>query len=245
MTEPDALTVRATAEPDARAVGGTAEPDARAMGGTAEPDAPMGGAAEPDAPAMGGTTESDALARFDRAAETAHAVIAAVQPGQLSLPSPCGEWVVREVINHLVSGQLFFAHSITTGTFDRASFDRDRDYLGTDPAAAFTSSARDLRGHFAAEGFLRRTVPTLFGPQPGVVLVEMRIIELLVHGWDIARATGQPTDLAPDVVEGAIEGFRRMRASAPPGGPFGPETPAPPNATAADRLAALAGRHVV
>src|SRR5690242_9349194 len=159
---------------------------------------------------MTGMTNLDPLSRFDRATEATHAVIAAVRPDQLDGPSPCTEWTVREVINHLVSGQEFFAHSIGTGTFDRASFNRDRDFLGPDPAAAFADAARRLRALFAADGLLERTMPTPFSPQPGVVLVEMRITESLVHGWDVARATGQSTDLAPDIIEPSAEGLRRM-----------------------------------
>jgi uncharacterized protein (TIGR03086 family) len=193
---------------------------------------------------MTAMTNLDPLTRFDRATAATRAVIAAVRPDQLNAPSPCTQWTVREVINHLVSGQEFFAHSIDTGTFDRDLFNRDRDFLGPDPAAAFATSAARLRTRFAADGLLERTMPTPFGPRPGAVLVEMRITEALIHGWDVARATGQSTDLVPDIIEPTTEGFRRMRSSAPPGGPFGPEQPAPSDATAADRLAALAGRHL-
>lgn len=191
---------------------------------------------------MWGMTQSDVLTRFDRATDAAHSVIAAVSPEQLAAQSPCTEWSVRDVLNHLIGGQEFLTHALTTGSFDRASFDRDRDFLTPDPATAFTTSAATLRTRITADGFLDTLAPTPFGPQPGAVLVEMRITEMLVHGWDVARATGQPTDLAPEVAEVALQGLARLRAKAPSGGPFGAAQPASPDAPAADRLAALAGR---
>jgi uncharacterized protein (TIGR03086 family) len=188
--------------------------------------------------------ETNPLARFDRAAEAAGRVIAGVKPEQLDDPTPCTEWNVRQVINHIVGGTLFFVHALETGSFDRDSFDRSRDFLGDDPAAAFRDSVARLHERFAAPGALQQMVPTPFGVQPAAMLAEMRVTEMLVHGWDVAKATGQPTDLDPELAEERIEPFRAMRASGRGRGMFRDEQPVPDGATAADRLAALAGRTV-
>ncbi|MDP9370240.1 MAG: hypothetical protein M3Q03_18535 [Chloroflexota bacterium] len=70
--------------------------------------------------------------------------------------------------------------------------------------------------------------------------------ELLIHGWDLARATGQRTDLAPDLAERSLGSWRAWFGDRPRGasGLFDPEQPVPEGAGAADRLAAFLGRRV-
>ncbi|MEN3310549.1 MAG: hypothetical protein V7603_6751 [Micromonosporaceae bacterium] len=180
----------------------------------------------------------DPFARFDRASAVAERTIAGVKPDQLGDPTPCTEWSVRQLINHVVTGSLSFASLVTGGPRP----DRSQDHLGEDPLGAFRTAARDLRAAFLAEGAMERTYPTPFGEGPGHVLVTMRTIEMTVHSWDIAKATGQSTELDPELAQWAL---RSMRADLPAdrsGTPFSDERPAPANATAADQLAAFAGR---
>lgn len=112
----------------------------------------------------------------------------------------------------------------------------------TNPLARFDRA--DLRAAFTADGALDRIVATPFGQQPARVLLEMRVNEFMVHSWDLARATGQSTDLDPELAESCIEAFRKLRAGGRGAGMFGDEQPVPADATAADRLAAVAGRSV-
>jgi uncharacterized protein (TIGR03086 family) len=85
-----------------------------------------------------------------------------------------------------------------------------------------------------------------FGTGPGAVLAHVRIVELLAHGWDLARATGQPADFPEDVAGRALGGARRALAERPlgPGAPFAVEVPVPQDAPAVDRLAGFLGRPV-
>jgi uncharacterized protein (TIGR03086 family) len=181
------------------------------------------------------------LVKFDRSAAVADRVIAAIKPDQLDDRTPCTEWTVRQVVNHLVTGNLVFVAMVTGGPRP----DRSQDMLGDDPAGAFRDTLRRLRAEFAADGVLERTFPTPFGPGPGSLLVHMRVNEMLIHAWDLATATGQSTDLDPELAEECLASFRAGRPI-PRGGesPFGPEQPAPAVATAADRLAAHMGRTV-
>jgi uncharacterized protein (TIGR03086 family) len=69
---------------------------------------------------------------------------------------------------------------------------------------------------------------------------------VLTHGWDLARATGQPGDFPDDVAERALARSRRRLTARPegPGAPFAAEVPVPPDASAVDRLAGFLGRAV-
>jgi uncharacterized protein (TIGR03086 family) len=183
----------------------------------------------------------DPLARFEAAAAQADRVVAAVRPDQLGDPTPCTGWTVRDVINHLTTGNLLFAAIVSDGPRP----DRSADHLGDDHLGAFRVSVTRLSEAFAKHDVLSGTYATPMGQGPGALLVSMRFNELMVHGWDIAKATGQSTDLDPELAEAALASFQ----AAPflprgEGKPFGEAKPAPPDATAADRLAAFLGREV-
>jgi uncharacterized protein (TIGR03086 family) len=183
-------------------------------------------------------TDDNPLQRFDRSAAAAGAVFADVEPDQLDLPTPCAGWTVRTLLNHVVYGNQRFVREAA----GKPPVDPAADHLGDDPADAFRESTAQLRAVFAAEGALDRVVPTPFGDAPARMLLEMRVVDMLLHGWDAAKATGQSTDLAPELATSLIESFRRMRASGRGAGMFGEMQPEPEGGTAADRLAAVAGR---
>ena len=182
---------------------------------------------------------TDPLARFDRAAAVADSVLSRIGPEQLALPTPCPEWTVRQLINHVVGGTAVFA-----GMMTGEAVDREVDFLGDDPHGAFRAAVARLRALFAEPGALERIVPSPFGARPATALVEMRTNEMMVHSWDLARATGQSTDLDPELAETCVEAFRRLRASGRGAGMFADPQPVSDTAPAADRMAALAGRAV-
>jgi uncharacterized protein (TIGR03086 family) len=101
-----------------------------------------------------------------------------------------------------------------------------------------------LRQAFAAPGVLESVCTAPFGTGPGAVLVHVRIIELLAHGWDLARATGQPAAFLDDVAERALAAARQQLSSRPegPGAPFAAAVA--DDAPAVDRLAGFPGRTV-
>lgn len=179
---------------------------------------------------------------FDRAASTVTGLVTDLRDDQWTRPTACADWDVRAVVNHLAHGNAKVA--FWAGMGPPAP---DGDYLGASPASAFVSSVAAARAVLASPGLFSRKVTTPLGEVPGVFLVHMRVNEYLAHGWDLADATGAPTDLLPDLAEAALAQWRSRFGSAPrqPGGPFGPELEAPPQATAADRLAAFLGRKAV
>lgn len=181
------------------------------------------------------------LVLYRRAADVAVEIVERVRPDQLGDPTPCTEWSVRELINHVVSGNLFFIH-LATGSPPPA---RGIDHLGDDPVAAFRDSVRAVSAAFEADGFLERVVQAPFGEASGSMLIHMRRNELTVHGWDVAKATGQSTDLDREVVAACHASYTAsLRLKNRDGTPFGVEQPTPPGATDADRLAAFLGRTV-
>ncbi|WP_165372042.1 hypothetical protein [Streptomyces sp. L-9-10] len=93
----------------------------------------------------------------------------------------------------------------------------------------------------------RRCSERRYGPAPGRRLVEQLLIEMLVHGWDLAMAIGQRPGFAEETVEAVLPSVREIYGALPrtPGGSFASEAPVPDGSSATDRLAAFLGRRVV
>lgn len=81
--------------------------------------------------------------------------------------------------------------------------------------AAYRAAAAACQVAFAQPGVLERTFESPFGPVPGSMLVHLRITELLVHGWDLAHATGQPPGLPDDLAQTELELSRAQLGHAP------------------------------
>lgn len=178
------------------------------------------------------------LGLLDDAGAAFEAVLQGVTPGQLDEASSCDGWSVRDLIAHVVSGNAMFT-AMVSGEPPAGG-----DALGDDPAEAFRASLKKLRDAFSAEGVMDKVFQTPMGERPAPRLVTTRVIEMSVHGWDLARSTGQSIDLPEPVVEAGLAQLRMMLSGDRAGMPFGAEQQAPEGASAADRLAAFAGRKV-
>jgi uncharacterized protein (TIGR03086 family) len=185
---------------------------------------------------------SELQADLDRALEATGAVVAAIRADQWSVPTPCTELDTSEVLNHLVRGNLVFTAIIHGEPWPAPG----TDHLGGDPLAAYLRAASALSEAFAEPGALESVYEAPFGTGPGTALIHVRIVEVLVHGWDLARATGQPTAFPDEVAERALARSRRRLTARPqgPDAPFAAEVQVPHDAPAADRLAGFLGREV-
>lgn len=196
---------------------------------------------------------NDPLGFFAATVELADRVIAGIGPDQFALPTPCAGMDVAGVLDHVIAGNRLFADRIAAAPSGAGTGPALGPMHGSpvpvgdtgaqaEPVARFRDSVRLLADAFAREGMLTTVYPTPLGEVPGSVVVLLRGNEMLVHSWDLARATGQPTDFSPDLVAAGFQFFRRAPIPRGPGAPFAPEQPAPPGASDADRLAAFLGR---
>jgi uncharacterized protein (TIGR03086 family) len=167
-------------------------------------------------------------------------LVAAVRDDQWAEPTGCVGWSVRDLLNHLVGGNLLFA-AVLTG---QDPPDLGADHLGADPADAYRRSGEAVRAAFAQPGALEKVVTVPAGTVPGAVALHLRLTEHLVHGWDLARATGQATTALPaELAEQELAFARVQLGKIPPDRrPFAPPQPVDDDAPAIDRLAALLGR---
>jgi uncharacterized protein (TIGR03086 family) len=175
-----------------------------------------------------------------RACATVGDLIARVGPDQWIAPTPCSEWSVRDVVNHLVVMNLVFA-----ALMDGAPMpERGTDHLGEDPAGAYQASAAALQDAFRRPGALARNYPGPLGNATGAERLQIRLYDLLTHGWDLAQATGIPADLPDDLVEQALEFVRDQLSAQSRTGRFAEPQPIHDTAAPIERLAAFLGRQV-
>jgi uncharacterized protein (TIGR03086 family) len=185
----------------------------------------------------------DVVREMERAFAIATCVLEVVQPEQWSAPTPCEGWTVRDVVNHMVGGAKIVSTELSGRGGD---VNYAVNYLrGLDPIEVYREAAADAVAVFRADpGLVERTLQMPWGPETGGYVATMFMGDHFVHAWDVAKATGQNTDLAPELAEMilpfAVEYSERHRGP----GMFDEPTVAPPGASSADRVAAALGRQV-
>lgn len=172
-------------------------------------------------------------------------VVAGIHTDQWRAATPCSAWSVHDVTNHLALGSRLFA-GLLAGKPGYSLDPGQANALGDDPAGAYRTYATDVVTAFRRRGALERTIEAPVGAIPGIAAVQLRTVEDLVHGWDLAVATGQHVDYPDTVVERALAFTREQLAGMGGGddGPFAPSQPHSDDARPIDRLAALLGRTV-
>ena len=165
-----------------------------------------------------------------------------VGPKQWDGPTPCADWDVRTLVNHVV-GEVRWAVPLLHGATIADVGDRfDGDLLGSDPAAAATEAATEADEAVAEPGAMDRTVHLSFGPTPAEEYARQLIAEHLVHGWDLAAAIGADRTLDPEAVRACLEWFADQEDIYRTSGAIGPRVQVPADASEQDRLLAAFGR---
>jgi len=177
-----------------------------------------------------------------RALDETQGVVAGVADDQMSNTTPCEGWDVRALMNHLVSGNLWAAELGAGATIDEVGTRLDGDVLGDDALGAYEASAKLASAIFEAPGALERPCAVSYGPVPGSVYAGHRFIDVLVHGWDLATATGQDTTLDPELVEAAYELLLAEADLVRASGMFGDDLAVPDDANPQTRMLAFIGR---
>jgi uncharacterized protein (TIGR03086 family) len=176
---------------------------------------------------------------YERALDQTVELVAGVRPDQLSLPTPCTEWDVRKLIEHMVGGNW---NSAAAAEGKPAQPGRTDD-PGDNPTDAYRQSAEAAKQAWGKPGRVEGLYEMPMGTLPGQMVLSVRLLETLTHGWDLARATGQTPRYDDDLVEAGM-GVAQANLSGerPPGFPFAPAVPVTADLPAIDRLAAFMGR---
>jgi len=115
-------------------------------------------------------------------------------------PTPCSEWDVRALVNHVVGADVRYRMLLRGAPTDQVEATRGADSLGNDAVAAFVTAADAVAACFAEEGAPDRVVHHVTGDRTGRQLLSMRILDVAIHAWDLARAIGADENLDDEVV---------------------------------------------
>src|SRR6201987_3645771 len=145
----------------------------------------------------------DPLIAHQRAQDAFASVLANVSPDQVGAPTPCSEWTIQDLIEHVIGGNEHVG--IWSGSAAEPPA-RPHDIVAAHRAAA--AAAQEV---FARPDGMSTLFKLPFGEIPGQMFIGMRTSDVLTHAWDLAAATGQTTDLDPEL---AAEQLAAVRAFA-------------------------------
>jgi uncharacterized protein (TIGR03086 family) len=181
---------------------------------------------------------------LQRACGSTGTILATLTTADLSRPTPCAMWTVRDIVNHVVGGAGFFAELAEAGEVGHR--EDDPDFTAGDFSATFRQQSSRLVAAFDAPGAMDAMMTMPFGGTPGSVCAYIAATDIFTHGWDLARATGQSTDLEPDLAGMLLARIMKTLPDSMRGpegeAPFGPRVEVAESAPPADQLAAFQGR---
>jgi uncharacterized protein (TIGR03086 family) len=180
----------------------------------------------------GGTM--DALTQLGQVGPLLGGVVANLTPEDLDRPTPCSEFTVRGVLQHMIGGATLFAAAYRRETPSEPDL--------ADVLSGFGPAMENLFGALTAPGALDQKIAAPFGEADGESFARYIVLDGLIHGWDLATATGQPYN-PPDDLVGEVEAYARQAVDPlRDGDAFGAAVEPAPDATPIERLAAYTGR---
>jgi uncharacterized protein (TIGR03086 family) len=185
----------------------------------------------------------DAFETLDRSRVEFRRVLAGVAHEHWELATPCDEWDVRELVNHVLGGNRRYEMLLHGASAAEVAATRGLDHIGTDALASFDSTAAEVVAAFEEPDALERTVHHPAGDRGGIDLLWLRVAEWTIHGWDLARAVGGDELLDAELVDALLVRLDDHGTGLESGGYYAESSAAPGvDASAQARMLLLAGR---
>lgn len=168
--------------------------------------------------------------------------IAAVGPDSLDAPTPCPDYTVRQMAQHMIAVARRVSVAASGGNpFTVPSL---ADVPDADWTKAWDAARGEAEAAWASPDVLGRMCNLGFTTLPGVAAAVAYTTEISLHTWDLAKATGQSPAWDPEVLAPSVGAMRHAVPSEPRGGmvPFGPVVEVPADAPLIDQLAGWYGR---
>lgn len=127
-----------------------------------------------------------------------------VGPADWTRPTPCEAWDVRALVNHVVGANRRYTMLLDGASAAEVDATRQIDHLGDDAVGAFLQTATEMRDAFTRPGALRFVAHHPVGHRSGAELLDMRVLDVAVHAWDLAVAISADETLAADLIESVL-----------------------------------------
>ncbi|MFJ3952719.1 TIGR03086 family metal-binding protein [Streptomyces libani] len=181
-------------------------------------------------------THGEALALFGTR-------VHAVRDDQRGAPTPCTEWSVRDLVNHLTAEQLWVPRLVRDGAaITDVGSAYDGEVLGDDPARVWDRAAVAAVAAFSERGALDRPVQLSYGSQRAEAYCTQMMADAVVHTWDLSRAIGAEERLPGHLATAALREVEPYAPGLAASGLFAPATEPPADADDLTRLLCLLGR---
>jgi uncharacterized protein (TIGR03086 family) len=177
-----------------------------------------------------------------RSVDEFHKRVHAIKDDQWHDPTPCTEWDVHDLVNHLVNENRWTPPLMSGQTIEEVGDRFDGDLLGEAPRAAWDDAAREAVAAMSRPGAMERTVHLSFGDHPGAEYAWQLFVDHLIHAWDLARAIGADEKLDPELVEICYERSKPQEDMLKSFGVFGDKVEPPEGADRQTELLAIFGR---
>jgi uncharacterized protein (TIGR03086 family) len=181
---------------------------------------------------------------FRRAAAGFDAQVHAIVEGQWHAPTPCTDWDVRMLVNHVTVEQLWAAPLLHGSSVADIGDRFDGDQLGKDPVATWEAAVRASLAAFDADGALDATVSLSAGHQAAAEYCWEMTTDALIHSWDLARGIEADEILDAELVGLVYERTLPTAEHLQETGLFAPPVSVPDDAPLQTKLLALFGRRV-
>ena len=172
---------------------------------------------------------------YQAAVERAKPVIGGVKESQLNDPTPYAKWNVQDLLEHITGGLDVQISVMSEGAAKAPA-------AGANTLATYEAGTAKVVEVASTPGLMERSLQSPFGEVTGAGWVMGSFMDTLIHTWDLAKATGQSTDMDPALAEACyaafapqIDGYRGPET-------FGPEVKVPENASIQDKLLGIMGR---
>ncbi|MEU3301648.1 TIGR03086 family metal-binding protein [Streptomyces sp. NPDC006678] len=167
----------------------------------------------------------------------------AVRPEQWDAPTPCAEWSVRDLVNHVASEQFWVPPLVGEGrTIADVGDAFDGDVLGEHPAVTWDRAASAAKAAFREPGALDRTVTLSYGESTVAAYCSQMVADMAVHAWDLSRGIGADETLPDELVGFTVREVSPYATELVGSGLFGPAVQPPAGADAQTKLLCLLGR---
>jgi uncharacterized protein (TIGR03086 family) len=150
--------------------------------------------------------------------------VAGVRDNQWEAPTPCTDWNVRELVNHVVGEDLWTVPLLQGSTIEEVGDRFDGDVLGADPTEVAHDAGRSAAEAAATVVPKGGTVRLSYGEDSVDNYVSQLAADHLVHAWDLAIATGQDVRLDDDLVAAIATWYAEWESAYRAGGAVGPRT---------------------
>ncbi|WP_308201491.1 TIGR03086 family metal-binding protein [Sphaerisporangium perillae] len=169
--------------------------------------------------------------------------VAMIDDDRWDARTPCSDWSVRDLVNHLVVEQLWVPPLLAGETVESVGDRFDGDRLGDDPVRSWTEAGVAAQRALAAPGALDRDVHLSYGTVGARRYCMEMTSDLAVHAWDLARGLGVDDRIDPGLMSAVYDYLSPMKEALAGSGMFAEPVPVPDDADSQTRTLALTGRH--